>query len=148
VSPIVNTAVFAAAVSGILQLSTLSIFAGPICSQEVCTLGPAGIISIVAGCFYFVLAFEMHYNTPLVKLDDRVSEIPSPEHPHHLMANLEMTDFEYGAKAYVHRIAFGDANPYPSLNQGQQRNHHLVSKTTRDRSKNKNGSYVPPTALV
>eukprot|EP00751_Fragilariopsis_kerguelensis_P003382 CAMPEP_0170818988 /NCGR_PEP_ID=MMETSP0733-20121128/41132_1 /TAXON_ID=186038 /ORGANISM="Fragilariopsis kerguelensis, Strain L26-C5" /LENGTH=1049 /DNA_ID=CAMNT_0011179343 /DNA_START=51 /DNA_END=3200 /DNA_ORIENTATION=+ len=141
-------AVFAAAVSGILQLSTLSIFAGPICSQEVCTLGPAGIISVVAGCFYFVLAFEMHYNTPLVKLDDRVSEITSPEHPHHLMANLEMTDFEYGAKAYVHRIAFGDANPYPSLNQGQQRSHHPVSKTTRDRSKIKNGSYVPPTAFV
>jgi hypothetical protein len=150
VQQIWTSAVFAAAISGVLQLSTLSIFAGPICSQEVCTLGPAGIASIVAGCFYFVLAFEMHYQNPLVlKLDDSISGIPTREHPSQLMTNLEMTDFEYGAKAYVHRLTFGDTNPYPSLDEVQRENQYPVGETTmRGRTKNRKGSYVPPSAIV
>jgi hypothetical protein len=150
VQQIWTSAVFAAAISGVLQLSTLSIFAGPICSQEVCTLGPAGIASIVAGCFYFVLAFEMHYQNPLVlKLDDSISGVPTREHPSQLMTNLEMTDFEYGAKAYVHRLTFGDTNPYPSLDVVQRENQRPVGETTtRGRTKNRKGSYVPPSAFV
>ena len=146
VQKIWTSAVFAAAISGILQLSTLSIFAGSLCINQVCKIGPAGIISIVAGCFYFVLAFEMYYNTPLVKLGDIVPGINSDELPHHLMANLEMTDFEYGAKAYWHRIAFGDANPYPSLSQVNERDQY--PETTKSGNRNTNGSYMPPGTLV
>ena len=151
VQQIWTSAVFAAAISGVLQLLTLSVFAGPLCSQEVCTLGPAGIASIVAGCFYFVLAFEMHYQNPLVlKLDDSISGVPTREHPSQLMNNLEMTDFEYGAKAYVHRLTFGDTNPYPSLDDVPRENQQPVGETTtrRGRTKNRKGSYVPPSAIV
>lgn len=141
-------AIYSAALSGALELSTLSIFFGPICSEDTCKLGPGGAISIVAGCFYFVLAFEMHYNTPLVHLrDNSIQDIPSREEPHRMVANLEMTDFEYGAKAYVQRIAFGEANPYPTLNQIQRdaSNHQRMGEAMMER---KNGSYKPPPVYV
>jgi hypothetical protein len=122
-----DIAVYAAAISGVLQLSTLSILAGTICNEQVCTLGPAGTISIAAACFYFVLAFEMRYNTPLVNLSNSLTRVSAREEPHHMMTNLEMTDFEYGAKAYVDRIVFG------------------IGETMKD---GKNTSYVPPNPIV
>jgi hypothetical protein len=90
VNNIWNIAVYAAAISGILQLSTLSVLAGTICNERTCSLGPAGVISIVAGIFYFVLAFEMHKNTPL---DDKATNISSGDETHHVTSNLEMSDF-------------------------------------------------------
>ena len=120
-----NIAVYTAAVSGLLQLSTLSIFSGAVCKQQVCTLGPAGVISIVAGCFYFVLAFEMYYNTPLVNRSNSLPNVSCCDEPHQVVANLEMTDFENGAKAYIQRI----------LNQSHN------GETTKGRE---NSSYVPP----
>lgn len=122
-----KAAVISAAVSGALQLSTLSIFAGAVCRQGECTLGPAGVLSIVASCVYFILAFEMHYNTPLLVLSDGLSPVGSRDEPHNLVANLEITDFEYGAKACVQRLTFGDANPYPPLNQHQRQRDQLKS---------------------
>jgi len=119
-------AVYTAATSGLLQLSTLSIFTGNICKVEECTLGPAGMISIVAGCFYFVLAHEMHHNTPLEDLSE----------PHHAVTNLEMTDFENGAKAYVQRIVFGGSTSYHNRS-GHQSN----IGETKDQG---GASYVPP----
>ena len=63
-----------------------------------------------------------------------------------MVGNLEMTDFEYGAKAYVHRIAFGDANPYPILNQVKKVNRRQrTGEATKDQDR---GSYVPPSAIV
>lgn len=119
-------AVYTTAASGLLQLSTLSIFTGNICREQECTLGPAGMISIVAGCFYFVLAHEMHHNTPLEDLSE----------PHHAVTNLEMTDFENGARAYVQRIIFGGSTSYHQK-AGNQSN---IGET-----KDQEGpSYVPP----
>lgn len=128
-----NIAVYTAMFSGILQLSTLSILFGPICKEVECSLGPAGIISVVAGFFYFVLAFEMYYNTPLIyyQRDNGLANINCCEPPHQAVMNLEMTDFQYGAKDYAKRIIFGVTNPYAST-------HH--PRTLDDR----NDSYVPP----
>jgi len=133
-----NIAIFAAALSGVLQLSTLSILVSTVCKEEVCTLGPAGFITVIAGCFYFVLAFEMHYNTPFVCVSANLAHVASSEEPHHMVTNLEMTDFEYGAKAYVRRIGFGDSK----ANTQNQKNHVVTKKEeTKD-------SYVPPTEIV
>ena len=121
-----DIAVYTAAISGVLQLSTLSILTSTVCSEQVCSLGPAGMISIVAGCFYFLLAFEMRYNTPLVNLST-LTRASVGEEPHHMMTNLEMTDFENGAKAYVNRIVFG------------------IGETKKD---GKNDSYVPPNPTI
>ena len=127
-----NIAVYTAIFSGILQLSTLSILFSPICKEVECSLGPAGIISVVAGFFYFVLAFEMYYNTPLMNhRDNGLANINCCEPPHQAVMNLEMTDFEYGAKDYAKRIIFGVTNPYASTHHPQ----------TMDDS---NDSYVPP----
>eukprot|EP00536_Pseudo-nitzschia_multiseries_P009018 jgi/Psemu1/199750/e_gw1.244.69.1 len=131
-----NMAIFSAAMSGGLQLCTLSVLTGPICREEGCVIGPAGIISIIAGCCYFVLAFEMHYNTPLVNVRDDFDPASSR------VGNFEMSDFEYGAKAYVHRIAFGNTNPYPTLNQDQGGHYRRHNGATT------NGPYIPPSALV
>lgn len=121
-----DIAVYAAVISGVLQLSTLSILTSTVCNEQVCRLGPAGMISIVAGCFYFLLAFEMRYNTPLVNLST-LTRASIGEEPHHMMTNLEMTDFENGARAYVNRVVFG------------------IGETTKD---GKNASYVPPNPSI
>lgn len=113
-----NIAVRAAAASGFLQLSTLSILSGTVCQEQVCTLGPAGMISVAAGCFYFVLAHEMYFNAP-------IEDISASDH---VETNLEMTDFHNGAKGFVQRILFGDSNP-------QQTSHHAQTELP---------SYVPP----
>lgn len=140
-----NIAVYAAAFSGVLQLSTLSILAGTICKEQVCTIGPAGIISVVSGCFYFLLVFEMHYNSPIANISESLTHDISREEPHYMVTNLEMTDFEFGAKAYVHRISFGNTNPCPTLDQAQIRNQNHIGETMNGR---KNASYVPPAAIV
>lgn len=59
-----NLAVICSALAGALQLSTLTFLTGTLCQGDYCTLGPAGFLSVVAGMVYFVLAFEMHYNSP------------------------------------------------------------------------------------
>ncbi len=127
-----NIAVCTAVFSGVLQLSTLSVLFGPICKEVECSLGPAGIISIVAGFFYFVLGFEMYYNTPLVQQnDDALANINCCEPPHQAVMNLDATDFKYGAKDYAKRILFGVTNPYASTHYPH----------TKD---GENDSYVPP----
>ena len=128
-----NIAVYTAIFAGILQLSTLSILLGPICKETECSLGPAGMISIVAGFFYFVLAFEMYYNTPLIYQNDdpALANINCCEPPHQAVMNLDATDFKYGAKDYATRIIFGVTNPYASTHYPH----------TKD---GENDSYVPP----
>jgi hypothetical protein len=137
-----NYAVAAAGISGALQLCTLVILAGPVCQRDDCTLGPAGILSVIASMVYFILAFEMHYNTPMAAWVTQLAECPSTEQPGHLMANLEMTDFEDGAKAYVRRIVRGDSSPYPTLNQFQRDNASPIGEAMLDRG------YKPPAQIV
>jgi hypothetical protein len=147
-----NVAVFSAALSGALQLSTLLIFAGSVCQRDVCTLGPAGILSVVASMVYFILAFEMHYNTPMAAWVTELAACPSHEQPGNLMANLEMTDFHDGAKQYVQRIVDGDANPYPSLNQIQRDNENPIGEAMFERDFSRTGTavgaYKPPALIV
>ena len=144
-----KTSIVAAALSGALQLSTLSIFAGPICQSHQCSLGPAGLVSLLAGCFYFFLAYEMHYNTPMTALSDGLlSTVPSGDQSRILVANLEMTDFHHGAKAYVRRLTLGEANPYPTLNQMQRENRSPMGGNMLDRDLSQTSSYQPPAVFV
>lgn len=144
-----KAAVVSAGISGALQLSTLSVLAGPMCQQGECTLGPAGVLSIVTSCVYFILAFEMHYNTPMVALPEGLASVSSIDQPHNLMANLEMTDFGDGAKAYVHRLTFGDTNPYPSLNQYQRQSDRPIGEGMGEpEPSHMAGTYKPPAVFV
>jgi hypothetical protein len=141
-------AVLTAGLSGVLQLLTLSIFAGPVCANG-CKLGPGGYMSVLAGCFYLFLAHEMYYNAPLTTVaDGLLTTAPNWEQPQNLMAELEMKDFKHGAKAYVRRLTHGDANPYPSLNlvRKEKGSPKVEPKIGRDRPKS--GSYQPPPVFV
>ncbi|KAG7367924.1 hypothetical protein IV203_030667 [Nitzschia inconspicua] len=141
-------AVITAGLSGVLQLLSLSIFAGPVCAGG-CRLGPGGYVSILAGCFYLFLAHEMHYNAPLVTVvDGLLAASPSSEQPQNLMADLEMKDFKHGAKAYVRRLTLGEANPYPTLNQVHRGNGSQIGGQMMDRDCSKGRSYQPPPVFV
>lgn len=102
-----KVAVYTAAISGVMQASTLSILVSTICKEQVCTLGPAGMISIVAGSFYFVLACAMFLNSPLDNLNVGRTNISSIENPDQ---NLEMTNFEYGTNDCANRIGPTDSD--------------------------------------
>jgi hypothetical protein len=114
--------VVSAGLSGLLQMCTLFFLVGDVCDRDACTLGPAGVLSVVASFIWFILGFEMHYNTPLTAWVSGVSGRAHVE-PRILVANLEMTDLKDGAWAYVRRIVQGeDVSPYPTLNQIQRDN--------------------------
>jgi hypothetical protein len=143
-----KAAVLTAGLSGVLQLLTLSIFAGPVCTDG-CRLGPGGYVSVLAGCFYLFLAHEMYYNAPLTTVvDGLLTTAPSGEQPQNLMADLDMRDFKHGAKAYVRRLTLGEANPYPSLNQVQRDNGSPMGESMMERDLSKNCSYLPPPVFV
>jgi hypothetical protein len=146
-------AVLSAGLSGILQLCTLIFFIGDVCQRDVCTLGPAGILSVVASCVWFILAFEMHYNTPMTAwVADLPTSQSNTEEPGTLVSNLEMTDFEDGAKAYVRRLVKGGAaSPYeyPTLNQMQRANDNPIGEAMLDPAlMTPRGTYKPPQQLV
>lgn len=141
-------ALLAAGLSGILQLMTLFIFIGPVCSNG-CTLGPGGYVSVLAGCFYLFLAYEMFYNAPLATVaDGLLTTPPSGEQPQNLMASLQMRDFKHGAKAYVRRLTLGDANPYPTLNEALKKSGSPMGESMMGRDLSKSSSYQPPPVLV
>ncbi|KAL3917063.1 MAG: hypothetical protein SGILL_004887 [Bacillariaceae sp.] len=141
-------AVVSAGLSGILQLITLSIFAGPICKSG-CSVGPGALVSIFAGCIYLFLAYEMHYNAPQPTMSDGLLSSSlsrdADDTPRNLVASLEMKDISRGAKAYVRRLTVGEAHPYPTLNQTQRSNDSPMGKQMLA---NNSGSYQPPAVFV
>ena len=140
-----HVAVFAAAVAGILQLCTLLVFTGEVClrDDDVCTLGPAGILSVVASMVWFILAFELHYNSPMSAW---VTEIKCTSEDEPPVSGLEMTDFEDASKAYVRRIVQGESEDavLPTLNQIQRQNTNPIGEYMLELEKNPTGSYKPP----
>lgn len=113
-----DNAVKVAFISGGLQLSTLLIFFGPVCRRDACSIGPAGFLSACASIVYFILAFEMHYNSPIQSWMDDIPSCPSSEYPHRMMQTLELSDVRKSAAAYVRRlISSSPSVEIPSLNQ-------------------------------
>lgn len=143
-----KSAVVVAALSGALQLCTLFFFMGSVCRRDVCTLGPAGILAVVAGTVWFILAFEMHYNTPMTAWEMDAPCKSSDESV--LVSNLEMSDFGDGAKAYVRRIVPGDDDgPFPTLNEIQRKNKNPIGEIMLERDlATPKGSYKPPAVMV
>jgi hypothetical protein len=136
-------AVLTAAVAGCLQLSTLLVFIGDVCQREECKLGPAGILSVVVGSVWYILAFEMHYNMPMTAWVTEVQDALEHEEGG-LVGNLEMADFKHGAKAYVKRIVPGSKEyQYPTLNQIQKHNARPVGEKMLERDMSP-GTYRPP----
>jgi hypothetical protein len=133
-----------AAVLGALQLCTLLIFAGPVCRRDECTLGPAGVLSVVASKMYFIMAFKMYYNSPMVACMDKILTPPTTEQPVNMMASLEMTDFEDGAKAYVRQIVQENSeDTLPMLNQVQRINANPIGQAMFERAIPR-APYQPP----
>ena len=93
---------------------------------------------------YFILAFEMYYNSPMVACMDEIPTSPTIEQPVNMMANLEMTDFEDGAKAYVRRIVQGNSeDTLPTLNQVQRVNVNPIGEGMFERAIPR-APYQPP----
>jgi hypothetical protein len=98
-----NRAIYASLIAGVFQASTMLFFAGQICLQNTCSVGPGAAVSIVSTLTWFVLAFEMHYNSPLVdQLSNRVETLSSEEDG--IVASLEMADVEHGVAAFFRRL--------------------------------------------
>lgn len=55
-------------VAGIAQSSSFFIFAGEICEENECSFGPGAIVSVFTTLIWFLIAYEMHYNTPTLAL--------------------------------------------------------------------------------
>lgn len=117
-----EAAVRGSLMAGFLQLSTMAVFLGPICRQAECTLGPGATVSLCASAVYFMMAFEMHYNSPIQSWMDDVPNCPSSEQPHRMVENLEMTDVANSAVAYVKRLVSRSptGTSLPTLNQIQR----------------------------
>lgn len=134
-------AVRVCALAGIFQALTLLFFRGDVCLRNTCALGPGAIVSIVSAAMWFVLGFELHYNMPMSAMIQGLSN------RHHvganMMANLEMSDFQKGAEAYIHRIDTDTKEYIPSLNQMRRnRERNGDDGISLPRS---TGSYRPPT---
>lgn len=125
-------AVYSSAVSGIFQALTMVFFAGSICRRNSCSVGPGAAISILSTLTWFVLAFEMHYNTPIMMGDEHDDGINSPDG---IVATLEMSDVEDGVTAFFRRITNASGEDIPTLNQ--YRRDKVIESPVR-------GSYVPP----
>eukprot|EP00529_Nitzschia_sp_RCC80_P024866 CAMPEP_0113516990 /NCGR_PEP_ID=MMETSP0014_2-20120614/41943_1 /TAXON_ID=2857 /ORGANISM="Nitzschia sp." /LENGTH=533 /DNA_ID=CAMNT_0000414003 /DNA_START=20 /DNA_END=1621 /DNA_ORIENTATION=- /assembly_acc=CAM_ASM_000159 len=149
-----NWAILTAGSSGVLQLSTvLSVFTGPVCSENGCSPGPASFVSVIGGLMYFALAYEMHYNRPVFDdsigdLDDSLfSSRSTGQRSQSIVANLEMTDFEDGAKAYVQRLSYGNSDACNPSSDEVHYQHDYRQQEDMGTS-NKNCSYEPPSAIV
>lgn len=126
-------AVYASAASGIFQSLTLLFFAGSVCDRNSCSIGPGAAVSIVSALTWFVLAFEMRYNTPIMLGDEYDDDITSPDG---IVANLEMSDVGDGMTAFFRRITNANGEDIPTLNQYRR---EKVESPPRA-----NNSYVPP----
>jgi hypothetical protein len=99
-----NRDIYASLVAGVFQALTMLFFAGQVCIQNTCSVGPGAAVSIVSTLTWFVLAFEMHYSSPLEDhLSNQVKETLSAEQDS-IMRSLEMSDVEHGVTAFFRRL--------------------------------------------
>jgi hypothetical protein len=128
-----NRAIYASVVSGIFQALTMVFFAGSVCRRNRCSVGPGAAVSIVSTLTWFVLAFEMHYNSPLMLGEEHYDDIASPDG---IVATLEMSDVEDGMTAFFRRVTNANGEDIPTLNQYRR---DKLESPARGR-----GAYVPP----
>jgi hypothetical protein len=112
--------------------------------RNTCDFGPAAYLSVVSTVIWFITAFEMYYNTPMSKQEDRAAD------PGNVVSSLEISDFGDAGIAYFQRI-YDKGDQIPTLNQIQRSNStplaervlELSSKRSPKRSPEA-GSYKPP----
>lgn len=94
-------AIYASSISGMFQALTMVFFAGSVCQRNRCSVGPGAAVSIVSTLTWFVLAFEMHYNAPIMMGREDDDDINSPDE---IVSSLEMSDVKTGVSAFIQRI--------------------------------------------
>lgn len=60
-----NSARVAACLASIFQFSTLQFYFSPVCEVNACGIGAGSFSSVIAGCVYAYMAFEMGRNSPV-----------------------------------------------------------------------------------
>ena len=129
-----NCAIYASIASGIFQALTMVFFAGSVCRRNSCSVGPGAAVSIVSTLTWFVLAFEMHYNSPMMLGNEHDDDNGSPDG---IVASLEMSDVGDGMTALFRRItAKANGHDIPTLNQ--------YRRDKRESPARGSGTYVPP----
>lgn len=132
--------------AGVSQGLTFLFFFGNVCLRNTCSLGPGAMTSILSTAFWFVTAFEMHFNNPLSSLE---ADIPGSGN---LLTSLGGSDFAVAGKAYFLRMhERGDGEALPSLNQIQRNNSAPLGEGVLELSSIRspmNGSYKPPNEIV
>lgn len=127
--------------AGFLQFSTMFFFIDDVCRNNECALGPAGVVSLTSAIIWLILAFELWYNMPTSAWAPDIGDlVNSPDAS--LMGNLEMSDFEDGAKAYFRRMR--PNHDLPTLNQMQRENENPIGEGMREISVSPRGTYNPP----
>lgn len=140
-------AVFMSLIAAISQGLTFMFFAGAVCQRNACTLGPGSAMGIVSTIMWVLLAYEMYYNMPTSVM---MTHIDPGRNGANLMSNLEMTDFQEGARSYVRRMSSrdgaGGAGELPTLNSLQRKKGpgSVGSGMIRANSFRRKGSYKPP----
>jgi hypothetical protein len=142
-----NGAIIAAVVAGIFQLATLLfVLDTNVCSSYTCRFGQASLVSALSGLSFFVLAYEMHYNTPIVNYNaSEVETCPSYEKPSNLMRSMQLRDINASFLSYVRRMCGDDdreEDPAPTLNQYLRKKQPNILSPSIGRS-NEN-DYKPP----
>lgn len=140
-------AVVVSGLAGTCQGLTFLFFQGHVCQRNTCSFGPGASVSLVSTIVWFVLAFEMYYNTPLSAVE---AHIPGSGN---LVSSLDASDFGNATKAYCMRLLDkGDQGSLPTLNQIQRNNSapfgEGVLELSTVRSPMHGGSYAPPGWLV
>ena len=133
-----------AAVACVSQGLTYLILIGDVCQRNVCSLGPGGYVGIASTVAWFLLSFEMYYNMPISAMMTHIDPGGSGAS---VMANLELSDFGRGARAYFQRASSGsNVEPLPTLNEFQRRKDcGSVGKGMMElHSIKMSGSYKPP----
>ena len=122
-------AIYFSVAAGIFQALTLLFFVSSVCERNQCTIGPGAAVSIVSTITWFLLAFELHYNTPIPP------QLPATDSGDHdgIVASLEMSDVKHSMKAFLGRV--NGPQRLPTLNQFQR---------DRETKQSSLGSYAPP----
>lgn len=104
--------VWFAVFAGANQLATLGFLMGSICRQYNCTIGPAGILSILTSIVWFTLAYEMCYHMPIAIEDEELQNTAQNSDQHSsIVTSLEMSHLGDVTREYMGRVPNPPSTP-------------------------------------
>lgn len=108
--------------SGVFQCTSFFFFIGSLCRENECVMGPGAVVSIFTTMTWFVLAYQMHTNTPGLAMLPEISEGQAASRTTPLVS-LEMP--EYSSKQIK-----GSWKGIPFLSSFQREDDRVVSLAT------------------